>query len=33
MLYGMLLIDKITYIYIRSKELVPLTLIKYEQHN
>ena len=28
--YGMLLIDKITYIYIRSKELVPLALIKYE---
>ena len=33
MLYGMLLIDKITYTYIRSKELVPLALIKYEQHN
>ena len=30
MLYGMLLIDKITYTYIPSKELVPLTLIKYE---
>ena len=28
MLYGMLLIDKITYTYIRSKELVPLALIK-----
>ena len=27
MLYGMLLIDKITYTYIRSKELVPLALI------
>ena len=33
MLYGMLLIDKITYIYIRSKELVLLALIKYEQRN
>ena len=33
MLYGMLLIDKITYSYIRSKEIVPLALIKYEQHN
>ena len=30
MLDGMLLIDKITYTYIRSKELVPLKLIKYE---
>ena len=30
MLYGMLLIDKITYTYIRSKELVPLALIKYQ---
>ena len=28
--YGMLLIDRITYTYIRSKELVPLALIKYE---
>ena len=33
MLYGMLLIDKITYTYIRSKELVLFALIKYEQHN
>ena len=33
MLYEMLLIDKITYTYIRSKELVPFTRIKYEQHN
>ena len=33
MLYGMLSIDKITYIYIRSKELVLLTLVKYEQRN
>ena len=33
MLYGMLLIDKITYTYIRSKELVLLALIKYEQRN
>ena len=33
MLYGMLLINKTTYTYIRSKELVPKTLIKYEQHN
>ena len=33
MLYGMLLSDKITYSYIRSKEIVPLALIKYEQHN
>ena len=31
MFYGMLLIDKITYT--RSKELVPLALIKYEQRN
>ena len=30
MLYGMLLIDKVTYIYIRSKELVLLALTKYE---
>ena len=30
MLYGMLLIDKITYTYIRSNELVLLGLIKYE---
>ena len=33
MLYGMLLIDKITYTYVRSKELEPLALIKYEQRN
>ena len=33
MLYGMLLIDKITYTYIHSKELVLLALIKYEQRN
>ena len=33
MLYGMLLIDKVTYTYVRSKELVPLALIKYEQRN
>ena len=33
MLYGMLLIDKITCTYIRSKEVVPLVLIKYEQRN
>ena len=33
MLHGMHLIDKITYTYIRSKELVPLALIKYEQRN
>ena len=33
MLYGMLSIDKITYTYIRSTELVPLALIKYEQRN
>ena len=33
MLYGMLLIDKITYNYIRSKELVLLALIKFEQRN
>ena len=30
MLYGMLLIDKITGTYVHSKELVPLALIKYE---
>ena len=30
MLYEMLLIDKIMCTYVRSKELVPLTLIKYE---
>ena len=29
----MLLIDKLTYTYIRSEELVPLALIKYEQRN
>ena len=28
--YRMLLIDKITYAYIRSKELMPLALVKYE---
>ena len=33
MLYGMLLIDKIMGTYVRSKELVPLALIKYEQCN
>ena len=33
MLFGMLLIDKNTYTYIRSKELVPLALIKYKQCN
>ena len=33
MLYGMLLIDKIMCTYVRSKELVPLALIKYEQRN
>ena len=33
MLYGMFLINKMTYIYIRSKELVPLALVKYEQRN
>ena len=33
MLYEMLLIDKITYTYICSNELVPLALIKYEQRN
>ena len=33
MLYGMLLINKITRTYIRFKELVLLTLIKYEQRN
>ena len=30
MLYGMLLIDKISYTQVRSKELVLLALIKYE---
>ena len=33
MLYGTLLIDKITYTYVRSKELVRLALIKYEQRD
>ena len=33
MLYGMLLVDKITYIHLCSKELVLLALIKYEQRN
>ena len=32
MLYGMILIDKIKYTYIRSKELVPLALIKYDSN-
>ena len=30
MLHGMLLMDKITYTYIGSKELVPLAVIKYK---